>query len=314
LQEYNKFLLADWKPRAKHVANETNRCKNCDRLGYACEGYSTIWTISPAPSRVAARLPRLAVLPSRGSDLGQLSASLYHVSQSSPPSAKAKELSPHCLGIETERISSSNSGNFKHCTDSGEFFESCPSSANVGIDAVVTECIHTHDALALYSPTLWNVSSPISGERMRFLQYYIERASDRLINLEIADNPLRTLVLPRASSSILVLNALCALAACHQSNTSQGLELQSSARALSYYSRTLQDLRKSLEVNCSGNNDDLLPSTDSILTAALLCKYEIVSGSTKQWPLHLKAVQRLVALRGGFDTLDHDLRGFLSGL
>lgn len=51
-----------------------------------------------------------------------------------------------------------------------------------------------------------------------------------------------------------------------------------------------------------------------MLAVGLLCKYEVVRGSVKQWVVHLDALQRLIISRGGFGSMDREAGEFLRGL
>lgn len=55
-------------------------------------------------------------------------------------------------------------------------------------------------------------------------------------------------------------------------------------------------------------------SDEVLLAVGLLCKYEIVRGSVKQWAVHLNALQKMVISRGGYSSLDQDTAEFLCGL
>ncbi|KAF7589857.1 hypothetical protein BBP40_003569 [Aspergillus hancockii] len=104
------------------------------------------------------------------------------------------------------------------------------------------------------------------------------------------------------------MKALCAMSAMHLANRfSDNLNAQTTAA--NYYIRTMSGLRSALS-KCPVK---AFPA-DSILAVALLCKYEIVRGSVKQWAVHLNALERLVVSRGGFSTFDRDTAEFLWGL
>ncbi|KAK1138971.1 lysine requiring protein [Aspergillus melleus] len=79
--------------------------------------------------------------------------------------------------------------------------------------------------------------------------------------------------------------------------------------AANYYIRTMSGLRSAL------TEFPRKPFSDeSILAVALLCKYEIVRGSVKQWSVHLDALEKLVISRGGLTSFDKDTADFLWGL
>ncbi|KXG47636.1 uncharacterized protein PGRI_015060 [Penicillium griseofulvum] len=108
-------------------------------------------------------------------------------------------------------------------------------------------------------------------------------------------------------SSPLLMKAVCAVSALHLANRSQGFGAHTAA--VKYYSGTLSGLRTALD-KCT---TEVFPD-DAMLAVGLLCKYEIVRGSVKQWVVHLNALQRLIVSRGGFASMDRDAAEFLRGL
>lgn len=151
-------------------------------------------------------------------------------------------------------------------------------------------------------------TSHLTALETLYLQYYVERGSKLLANLENDENPLRSLLIPRAHSSPLLMNALCALSAIHLANrTSDSLCAQTAAA--SYYIQTMRGVRTAL-TECSSNK---FPE-DALLSVALLCKFEIVRGSVRQWTVHLHALGKLILSCGGFDSLSQDTAHFLRGL
>ncbi|OJJ42957.1 hypothetical protein ASPZODRAFT_146525 [Penicilliopsis zonata CBS 506.65] len=140
-----------------------------------------------------------------------------------------------------------------------------------------------------------------------YLQYHTETASRLIANLENDGNPLRALLVPRAMSSPLLLRALCALSAIHLSNRAQEAQ-RAQAAAVKYYVQTLGGIRAVLT-----DSPTKIFSEDIVLAVALVCKYEIVRGSVKQWTMHFNALQKLIINRGGFATLNRDVADFLAG-
>jgi hypothetical protein len=53
---------------------------------------------------------------------------------------------------------------------------------------------------------------------------------------------------------------------------------------------------------------------DAMLAVGMMCKYEVVRGSVKQWVVHLTALHRLLASRGGLGSMDPEAAHFLRGL
>lgn len=149
-----------------------------------------------------------------------------------------------------------------------------------------------------------------------YLQYHVEQGSKLLANLENDENPLRSLLIPRALSSPLLMNAVCAVSAMHFSNrlrhnNNNSWSNNAQTAAANYYVRALRGLRTTITNYYS--NTGSFPE-EALLTVALLCKYEIVRGSVKQWAGHLNALQKLIISRGGFATLDCETAEFLRGL
>jgi hypothetical protein len=103
------------------------------------------------------------------------------------------------------------------------------------------------------------------------------------------------------------MKAVCAVSALHLANRSQELSAQNAAAT--FYGRTLSGLRTVL----AGCSTDIFPD-DAMLAVGLMCKYEVVRGSVKQWVVHLSAMQRLIASRGGLSSMDPDAAQFLRGL
>lgn len=149
--------------------------------------------------------------------------------------------------------------------------------------------------------------SHLTTYETHYLQYHMEQASRLLANLENDANPLRSMLIPRAMSSPLLMKAVCAVSALHLANRSQGCVAHTAA--VNYYTGTLSGLRIALDQCLTG----VFPE-DAMLAVGLLCKYEIVRGSVKQWVVHLNALQRLIVARGGFASMNRDAAEFLRGL
>lgn len=147
----------------------------------------------------------------------------------------------------------------------------------------------------------------LSGHESHYLQYHVEHGSKLLANLESDDNPLRSLLIPCAMSSPLLMKAVCAVSALHLANRSQEFSAQNAAAT--FYGRTLSGIRTAI-AKCP---TEFLPD-DAMLAVGLMCKYEIVRGSIEQWVVHLQAMQRLIASRGGLGSMDPDAARFLRGL
>ena len=168
--------------------------------------------------------------------------------------------------------------------------------------------VNAQDNLAvIMRPQGYPSPSHLSGYESHYLQYHVEHGSKLLANLETDDNPLRSLLVPYAMSSPLLMKAVCAVSALHLANRSREFSAQNAAAT--FYGRTLSGIRTAI-AKCS---TDLLPD-DAMLAVGLMCKYEIVRGSIKQWVVHLHAMQRLITSRGGLGSMNPDAAQFLRGL
>jgi hypothetical protein len=208
-------------------------------------------------------------------------------------------LSPDYTTVPT---SPSDYGAVEICTPQTETYDF---NGNDGIPLI--DITHADD-VTIVAPKPCRSLTHLSNLETHYLQYHMEQGSRLLANLESDENPLRSLIIPRALSSPLLMKALCAMSAMHLANRSCD-NLSAQTTAANYYIRTMSGLRSAL----SQSPVKALPA-DSILAVALLCKYEIVRGSVKQWAVHLNALEKLVVSRGGFSTFDRDTAEFLWGL
>ncbi|QYS92992.1 hypothetical protein H0G86_000382 [Trichoderma simmonsii] len=85
--------------------------------------------------------------------------------------------------------------------------------------------------------------SYLSTSEYFFLQYYLERLSNVLVNANSYTNPLKQLILPRIASSNLLLDAICATAAVHRSSANDVDRSEYSTMATRYYVRVLSAVR-----------------------------------------------------------------------
>lgn len=85
--------------------------------------------------------------------------------------------------------------------------------------------------------------SYLSTNQYFFLQYYLERLSNVLVNANSDSNPLKSLILPRIASSNLLLDAICATASLHRSSASAADQSAYSNVATRYYVRVLSAVR-----------------------------------------------------------------------
>lgn len=282
----------------RNIANKRS-CRNCARLGRVCEGYTSIWTEPLNPSA--------SVFQSEGSKRRRIS-----LSPSSTDRVTESRVSP---GSFSSSVSGSLPGSFSYEDDArsegtnespGSYKESDNPSKQLDweptpiIDINLGTIQRSHDYNHLPTPEI------------HYLQYHIEQGSKLLANLETDENPLRSLIIPRALSSPLLMKAVCAVSAMHLANRSHDSTSTSTytgTAAANYYIRTLRELRTTL-----AEQPDSPFRDDTMLAVAFLCKYEIVRGSVKQWAVHLEALQKLVVSRGGFASIDQDTAEFLWGM
>lgn len=160
----------------------------------------------------------------------------------------------------------------------------------------------------------------LSTNEAHYLQYHIEQGSRLLANLENDDNPLRSLLVPRALTSSLLRKATCAMSAMHFSNRAQDGFVARTA-ATNYYIQTVRQLRGMLAgdsnspvAGTSGGGVGCSTPDELILAVGVLCKYEIVRGSVRQWAIHLDALRKLIIARGGYRALEPETAEFIWGL
>lgn len=150
-----------------------------------------------------------------------------------------------------------------------------------------------------------------------YIQYHVERGSHLVLNVQMERNPFNEVLIPRALSSPLLLNALCTLSAGHMSSweSPNGDALRKAE--MTYYGKTLSGIRNALTdlsqlVFMSPAYVTLLE--ELVATVASVCKYEAVRGSVRSWRGHLEALQRLVISCGGLANLNREFADWLSGL
>ena len=145
-----------------------------------------------------------------------------------------------------------------------------------------------------------------------YIQYHVEQGSKLLANLENDENPLRSLIIPRAMRSPLLLDAICSVSAVHLANRLRERGAGCQVAATKYYIRTVRGVQRT--IGSAVSSGVALPE-ESILAISLLCKYEIVRGSVQQWMGHLNALQSIImSRRGGLASLDSDTADFLRGM
>lgn len=272
-------------------------CNNCIKQGRVCEGYGSLWVEPLGPSTQTFQVtPTTPAKPLRRNG-------------SKSPHLPSPSPSPHDLDgwkdAQLSPVSASPSGSSLSPLPHTIGEKNTPQSQQDDNE-------YTEHATALQSslavvPRPRNYVPHLSGHESHYIQYHVLHGSRLLANLESEDNPLRSLLIPRAMSSPLLMKAVCAMSALHLSNRSQGFTAQTASA--DYYGQTLNELRSVL-VKCPPE----LLSDNAMIAVGLLCKYEIVRGSVKQWVVHLNALQRLITTRGGLRSMEQDAAHFLRGL
>lgn len=272
-------------------------CNNCIKQGRICEGYGSVWAEPLGPSA------QVFKTDFTDSTTTPKSRSKGDASPSHLVSPKSSPLSDAWLDAQSS-ISPSPSGSItsspRHWLNESNIRQDHDQSDQT------TEEVISQESLAVV-PRPRNYISHLSDHESHYLQYHVQQGSRLLANLESDDNPLRSLLIPRALSSPLLMRAVCAVSALHLANRSQGYSAQTASAT--FYGRTLEGIRSVL----LKSSPEAL-SDDAMLAVGLLCKYEIVRGSVKQWVVHLNALQRLIATRGGLQSMDPDAAHFLRGL
>lgn len=270
-------------------------CNNCLKQGRTCEGYGSMWVEPLGPS---AHVFSQTEAPKRRRLSG--SSSQLHSPALSPSSDAWLEgrISPGNVDSLAWSIASSPREYQLVGPNTRSIHESDEQSPGQGIAL--------QNSVAII-PRPQGFINHISTHETHYLQYHMEQGSRLLANLESGDNPLRSLLIPMAMSSPLLMKAVCAVSALHLANRSHGFGAHTAA--VKYYSGTLNGLQTAL-ARCSA---EVFPD-DALLAVGLLCKYEIVRGSIKQWVVHLNALQRLIVSRGGFASMDRGAAEFLRGL
>ncbi|CAG7970066.1 unnamed protein product [Penicillium salamii] len=289
------------KKRRKACDKTKPNCNNCLKQGRTCEGYGSMWVEPLGPSAQvfsnskSLSQPDPKIEQSKRRRLSESSSQL----PSPPPSVSSDAwLETSSSGQVTPWSRSTASSPRHHSSIYSDFNTRNSEDDTPGYVEPSTEVM---------IPRPQGHISHLSCNETHYLQYHMEQGSRLLANLESDDNPLRSILIPRAMSSPLLMKAVCAVSALHLANRSHGFGAHTAS--VDYYSGTLNGLRSALG-KCS---TELLPD-DTMLAVGLLCKYEIVRGSVKQWVVHLNALQRLIVSRGGFASMDRDAAEFLRGL
>ncbi|CAG9983779.1 unnamed protein product [Clonostachys byssicola] len=158
----------------------------------------------------------------------------------------------------------------------------------------------------LLLPTL-SAFPNVTDQDFYYLQYLDEQAATQLLNVDSGVfNPLRRLILPRALDCLGVLYGVCAVAACHQAQRSDPeTRIDQNIVATRFYVKSVNWLQSTvgrqaahLDSQCSTWDDA------SVITSLLLCKYEIIKGSSAHWRDHLDGLELLIQKKGGIQNLE----------
>ncbi|KIW46522.1 uncharacterized protein PV06_02190 [Exophiala oligosperma] len=123
------------------------------------------------------------------------------------------------------------------------------------------------------------------------LSYYVHKVSPLSMASLTSDSPLVSLLVPFAiSGSMLTMNSILALSACHRSRSDSSYK----ATALQLVHGVLQDLRARLR---DSEPSQVAMSAETLVVMVLLCMFEIANESDKRWVIHLKGARDLVRLR-----------------
>ncbi|CAI7611037.1 unnamed protein product [Penicillium pancosmium] len=286
------------KKRRKGCDKAKPSCNNCLKQGRTCEGYGDLWVQPLGPSaqvfNQAEEQKRRRLSVSTPSQL---------ISPAPSPSSDSwmyMQPSPTTISLSPSPSQSSSPGG--RIID----LEERPDHRDQ-IDEHITPPSSSQSDILTMIPRQHSFISHLGDHETHYLQYHVEFGSRLLANLESDDNPLRSLLIPRAISSPLLMKAVCAVSALHLANRSAGFSAQTAAAG--FYGRALSGIRKAIADSATNGLSD-----DTMLAVGLLCKYEVVRGSVKQWVVHLNALQRLIASRGGLVAMDRDAAEFLRGL
>lgn len=122
------------------------------------------------------------------------------------------------------------------------------------------------------------------------IQYYLERSSQILVNVDSPTNSLRSIVLPRTTASSMLSNAVYAVTSMHASISSDRSDLR--ITALLYFGRATKALQEGLYK--FGLTTTRTDRECALLTTVMFCKYEIVSGGFKDWRSHLRGLHGML--------------------
>lgn len=146
--------------------------------------------------------------------------------------------------------------------------------------------------LVIRSPTnsfpISTINSPVSVTERFLLYHYTHKVSAVLVNVDGPSNPLRKVLLPRAVSSAVLMDALCATSAMHAFMSNHKAQFRS--LSLGFYNRAVNAVR--LAVETLDDEQNTASMENLLLTSIYLCKWEIISGGP-HWRAHFQGIKQL---------------------
>ena len=144
-------------------------------------------------------------------------------------------------------------------------------------------------SLRLPSPCAALCEEPRSTATERqLLHHFMFKVAPVLINVNGPSNPLRSVIMPRAATSPTLMNALYAMSALHVFVGNRDSKLR--ITSLVYYNRSVSALHGLI------STEERVNLEIQLLTAVLLCKYEIISGGDSAWLSHLNGIRKMFVM------------------
>lgn len=312
-------------PKAERpVLTLSYSCDNCTRLGLYCEAFDAFQMVQPADINLKKR--RRSSVHTSAEASGSASTALSPrpepeftyapapITRSSSgvdeyenmAGVDMSELNSTTLDlgtsstIELEDYNCSNSNTNINDTN-GDFLFSAPPAWDY--NPVLTECsglLNDHSPVTdTATPRLSDhhfLSSypTISQTEVFLLQHYFDRLCPILVNVDSPANPLKSVLIPRALTSPVLLHAVCAVSACHFANTLTDFGRDARRVSIALYTKAVQELNLVLTEARSQNSPDASSSDIFLLTAVFVCKYQITKGSVSKWRPLLTGVQQML--------------------
>ncbi|PTB70239.1 hypothetical protein BBK36DRAFT_1173612 [Trichoderma citrinoviride] len=256
----------------------TCRCQTCLRLGLECvqfDIFCPINVVTPTRDTRSSRSVSDADPEPDADDLNHSSpASTSSGSSGSSADDAESSTSRELVPVKARRLSRSSTQSQPELQFQTQFQLVHPNRSRRRSNRDNQD----HQAVALRArgasreiPSLSEFSY-LSTSEYFYLQYYLERLSNVLVNANSRVNPLKSLILPRIASSSLLLDAICATAAVHRSSASEVDRSEYATMATRYYVRVLSAVRELIprvsssssgSGSVSGRTRDLLTDGDA---------------------------------------------------